>query len=77
LDIGDAIIVGAGLSFIGMGAQPPTAEWGVMLSSGRAFIRSAWWLTVYPGLAIMISVLAVNLVGDGVREAFDPRRRPT
>jgi peptide/nickel transport system permease protein len=77
LDIGDAIIVGAGLSFIGMGAQPPTPEWGVMLSSGRAFIRSAWWLTVYPGLAIMISVLAVNLVGDGVREAFDPRRRPT
>lgn len=75
LNVGTAIIHGAALSFLGLGAQPPTPEWGAMLSGGRAYMRTAWWLTVFPGLAIMVAVLAINLLGDGLRVALDPRMR--
>lgn len=73
LGIGGAILVGAALSFLGLGAQPPTPEWGAMLSSGRNFLQQAWWITFFPGLAIMITVLSINLLGDGLRDALDPR----
>ncbi len=75
LGVATAIIVGASLSFLGLGAQPPTPEWGAMLNDGRGFIRTAWWLTVFPGLAIMVTVLAINLIGDGLRDMLDPRMR--
>jgi peptide/nickel transport system permease protein len=73
LGVATAIIVGASLSFLGLGAQPPTPEWGAMLSEGRGFIQTAWWMSVFPGLAIMITVLAINLIGDGLRDLLDPR----
>jgi peptide/nickel transport system permease protein len=75
LGVATAIIVGASLSFLGLGAQPPTPEWGAMLNDGRGFIRTGWWLTVFPGLAIMITVLSINLIGDGLRDMLDPRMR--
>lgn len=64
---------GASLSFLGLGANPPTPEWGYMLSAGRSYLASAWWIGVFPGLAIFISVLGLNLFGDGLRDALDPR----
>ena len=70
-----AILSAAGLSFLGLGAQPPTPEWGAMVSDGRQYLRVAWWLTTCPGLAIMITVLAINQFGDGLRDALDPRLR--
>jgi peptide/nickel transport system permease protein len=73
LGIAGAILVGASLSFLGLGAQPPTAEWGAMLSQGRQFMRTAWWIMAFPGMAITITVMAANLVGDGLRDALDPR----
>ncbi|MDI6894719.1 MAG: ABC transporter permease [Bacillota bacterium] len=73
LGLGGAILSASGLSFLGMGAQPPTPEWGAMLSTGQYYIRRAPWLTTYPGLAIMVTVLALNFVGDGLRDALDPR----
>jgi len=73
LGVGSAVLIGAALSFLGVGAQPPTAEWGIMLSEGRQFMRSAWWVMAFPGLAITVTVLAANLVGDGLRDALDPR----
>jgi peptide/nickel transport system permease protein len=73
--VAGAIIAGAALSFLGVGAQPPTPEWGIMLSDGRTFLRSASWITTFPGLAIMITVLAINLLGDGLRDVLDPRLR--
>jgi peptide/nickel transport system permease protein len=75
LSIGQAIIYAAGLSFIGLGTQPPDADWGVMLTSGREYLRDAPWLGFFPGLAILITVLAFNLFGDGLRDALDPRLR--
>lgn len=75
LGIGQAILIGAAISFLGLGAKPPTAEWGAMLSSGRNFLQQAWWITLFPGLAIMITVLSINLLGDGLRDALDPRLR--
>jgi len=75
LSIPSAILSAAGLSFLGLGAQPPTPEWGLMVSSGRAFLRNAWWIITFPGLAIMITVLSINLFGDGLRDAIDPRMR--
>jgi peptide/nickel transport system permease protein len=75
LGIGGAILVGAALSFLGLGAKPPTSEWGAMLSAGRNFLQQAWWITLFPGLAIMITVLSINLLGDGLRDALDPRLR--
>jgi ABC-type dipeptide/oligopeptide/nickel transport system permease subunit len=73
LGVAGAIITGASLSFLGLGAKPPTPEWGLMLSEGRNFLRQAWWITTFPGLAIMLTVLAINLLGDGLRDALDPR----
>jgi peptide/nickel transport system permease protein len=75
LSIGQAIIYAAGLSFIGLGTQPPDADWGVMLASGREYLRDAPWMGFFPGLAILITVLAFNLFGDGLRDALDPRLR--
>lgn len=75
LSYGWAILNAASLSFLGLGAQPPTPEWGVMLSEGRAFLRDAPWMTVFPGLFIMVSVLSANLMGDGLRDALDPHMR--
>ena len=75
LDFGNVIIVAATLSFIGLGAQPPTPEWGAMISKGSTWLREAWWLTAFPGFAIFVSVLGFNLLGDTLRDAFDPRMR--
>jgi peptide/nickel transport system permease protein len=74
-DMGSAIIAAAGLSFIGFGAQPPTPEWGVMISEGRNYITTQLWLSLFPGLAILLAVGSFNLLGDGLRDAFDPRLR--
>jgi peptide/nickel transport system permease protein len=73
--MGWAIIIGAALSFLGLGAQAPTPEWGADLAAGREWIRTAWWMSTFPGLAITAVVIAVNLVGDGLRDALDPRLR--
>lgn len=73
LGLGTAILAGASLSFLGLGPQPPTAEWGLMLADGRKYLNVAWWLGVFPGLAIMLTVLAINLLGDAIRDALDPR----
>jgi peptide/nickel transport system permease protein len=73
LNIATAIIVGASLSFLGVGVQPPTAEWGAMLSDGRDYLRGQWWIATFPGLTIFVTVLSINLLGDGLREALDPR----
>ena len=75
LDMAFIILAAAGLSFLGLGAQPPTPEWGSMLNNGRAFMRTAPHLTTFPGLAIMITVLAFNFLGDGLRDALDPRQQ--
>jgi peptide/nickel transport system permease protein len=75
LGVAGAIIAGASLSFLGLGAKPPTPEWGLMLSEGRNYLRQAWWITTFPGLAIMLTVLSINLLGDGLRDALDPRMR--
>ncbi len=74
LGVGGIILAAAGLSYLGLGVQPPTPEWGAMLNDGRTYIRSAWWMSVFPGLAIFLTVLCVNLLGDGLREALDPRQ---
>lgn len=71
--VAGAIIAGAALSFLGLGQQPPDPEWGLMLNEGRAYIRVAAWVTTYPGLAIMLTVLSINLLGDGLRDILDPR----
>jgi ABC-type dipeptide/oligopeptide/nickel transport system permease subunit len=68
-----AVLDAAALGFLGMGAQPPTPEWGTMLAEAREFILRAWWVVTLPGLAILISVLAINLMGDGLRDALDPK----
>lgn len=75
LQVGNAILVGSGLSFLGLGAQPPTAEWGLMTAVGREVLGKAWWISTFPGLAILSAVMAANLVGDGLRSALDPRMR--
>jgi peptide/nickel transport system permease protein len=75
LGIPAAILTEAGLSFLGLGVQPPYATWGNILNDGRDYIEIAWWLTLYPGLAILITVLSYNLMGEGIRDALDPRLR--
>ncbi len=75
LSFSTAILDAAALGFLGMGAQPPTPEWGTMLAEAREFILRAWWVVTFPGLAILITVLAINLMGDGLRDAFDPKLR--
>ncbi len=74
-DMGGAILIAAGLSFIGFGAQPPLAEWGVMISDGRKYVTTHPWLPLFPGLAILVVVAAFNLIGDGLRDILDPRLR--
>jgi peptide/nickel transport system permease protein len=73
LNLGTAILSVAALSFLGLGAQPPSPEWGRMLSDGRDVMRVAWWTTTFPGLAILLTVIAFNLLGDSLRDALDPR----
>lgn len=73
LGTGTAILAAASLSFLGLGSQPPSPEWGRMLSEGRAYLRDQWWISTFPGVAIMLTVLAMNLLGDGLRDALDPR----
>ncbi|MEN9894255.1 MAG: hypothetical protein RIR97_107 [Pseudomonadota bacterium] len=73
LAFSSAILDAAALGFLGMGAQPPTPEWGTMLAEAREFIQRAWWVVTFPGLAILITVLAINLMGDGLRDALDPK----
>lgn len=75
LEIGGIILTSAGLAFIGFGAQPPTPEWGVMVSEGRSFLMDQWWVATFPAVAILLLVLGFNLVGDGVRDVLDPRLR--
>ncbi len=73
MSIGNVIMMGAMLSFIGLGVQPPTPEWGSMISGGRSLIRSCPWMVTFPGIFIMLTVLALNLFGDGLRDALDPK----
>jgi dipeptide transport system permease protein len=73
LGISTAILDAAALGFLGLGAQPPSPEWGTMLADAREFVMRAWWVVTFPGLAILITVLAFNLLGDGLRDAFDPK----
>jgi peptide/nickel transport system permease protein len=73
LDMSGIIIIAAGLGFLGLGAQPPMAEWGAMVASGRSLVLDQWWVATIPGLAIFIVSLGFNLLGDGLRDVFDPR----
>jgi peptide/nickel transport system permease protein len=75
LGIGNVIVLEAGLSFLGLGLQPPTPSWGSMVADGRDHLLTAWWISTFPGLAIVLTVVAFNLVGDGLRDALDPRLR--
>jgi len=75
MDIGSAILEAAALSFLGLGVQPPTPDWGLMVSEGKNYFLNYWWCPVFPGLAIFITVIAFNLVGDAIREVIDPRLR--
>jgi ABC-type dipeptide/oligopeptide/nickel transport system permease subunit len=75
LGLGSIILATSGLSYIGLGAQPPSPEWGAMLNAGRPHIRSAWWMSIFPGLFIFLAVLSVNLVGERLRVLLDPRNR--
>ena len=73
MGISTAILDAAALGFLGLGAQPPSPEWGTMLADAREFVLRAWWVVTFPGLAILITVLAFNLLGDGLRDALDPK----
>ncbi len=75
LDMGTIILTAAGLGFLGRGAQPPTPEWGLMVSDGRQFLVDQWWVSTLPGLAILVVVMGFNLLGDGIRDVLDPRQR--
>jgi ABC-type dipeptide/oligopeptide/nickel transport system permease subunit len=77
LGIGGAILEGAALSFLGLGAQPPTPEWGLMLSQSRGFLRQAWWMSSFPGLGIFFTILAINLLGDGLGDVLSPDYQST
>ena len=73
LQMGNAIAVAASLSFLGLGVQPPTASWGIMLSAGRQYITTAWWISVFPGLAIVLVIMSFNFLGEGLRDTIDPK----
>jgi peptide/nickel transport system permease protein len=75
MDMGFAILVAAGLGYIGIGVQAPRPEWGVMISEGRGLMRQAWWISTFPGLAMFVTVMGFNLLGDGLRDVFDPKMR--
>ncbi|TMC52599.1 MAG: ABC transporter permease [Chloroflexi bacterium] len=74
LRVGAAILTEAGLSYFGLGVPPPAPTWGGMVADGRTFLDVAWWVSTFPGLALLVVVIATNLVGDGLRDVFDPRR---
>lgn len=76
LGIGNTIVLEAGLSFLGLGVSPPTPSWGIMVASGRDYLMDAWWIATFPGMAIVLVVLGFNLIGDGLRDALDPRQVP-
>lgn len=75
MDFGSVILTSASLSFLGLGAQPPTPEWGLMVSTGRTYFLTQWWIVTFPGIAIFVTVLSFNLMGDGLREILDPKMR--
>lgn len=75
LGVGEAILSSAALSFLGLGAQPPTPEWGLMIASSKEFVTNAWWIVTFPGIATLFAVLGFNLLGDGLRDILDPRLR--
>jgi peptide/nickel transport system permease protein len=75
MDLGSIILTSAALSYLGLGAQPPTPEWGLMISTSRSFFLTHWWIVTFPGLAIFVAVLSFNLLGDGLREIMDPKVR--
>lgn len=75
MDIGGVILTVASLSFLGLGAQPPTPEWGLLISTSRTYFLNAWWYSTFPGIAIFLTVLVFNLLGDGIREVLDPKTR--
>ena len=77
MDTGGLILTVAGLSFLGLGASAPTPEWGLMISTGRTFFPDKWWYCIFPGIAIFITVLCFNMVGDALRDAMDPKLRGT
>jgi peptide/nickel transport system permease protein len=74
LDAGGIILTASALSFLGLGAQDPVPEWGLMVAEGENYFTTAWWVVTFPGLAILLTALAFNLLGDGLRDALDPRR---
>jgi peptide/nickel transport system permease protein len=73
-DMALAILLGASLGYLGLGAQPPAAEWGVLISDGKAYFTQAWWITVFPGFALVIAGMAFSLIGDGLADLLDVRR---
>jgi peptide/nickel transport system permease protein len=73
MDVGNVILAASALSFIGLGAQPPTPEWGAMISDAQTYLREGWWTATFPGLAIAVTAMAFNLLGDGLRDFWDPR----
>ena len=73
LDVGYAILATSSLSFIGLGAQPPSPEWGTMMSTARNYFREGWWYITFPGVALTLTVFAFNILGDGLQDALDPR----
>jgi peptide/nickel transport system permease protein len=75
LDMAGVILIAAGLGFLGLGAQPPTPEWGAMIAAGRRYMLDQWWVAAMPGLAIAIASLGFNLLGDGLRDVLDPKQR--
>jgi peptide/nickel transport system permease protein len=75
LDVGFAILTAAALGFVGVGAKPPTPEWGAMFSAARSYVPQYWWYPIFPGLALFITVFGFNLLGDGLRDALDPRAK--
>lgn len=75
MDLGGVILTIAALSFLGLGAQPPTPEWGLLISTSRTYFLNAWWYSTFPGIAIFVTVLVFNLIGDGIREVLDPKTR--
>ena len=77
LDVGYAILFTSSLSFLGLGAQPPSPEWGAMMTDARRFLQDFWWYPTFPGLALALTVLGFNLLGDGLRDWLDPRLRGT
>ena len=74
LDVGGVILTASALSFLGLGAQDPTPDWGLMVAEGQDYFPTQWWLVTFPGLAILLTALAFNLLGDGLRDLLDPRR---